>query len=104
MSPDHYHVLVEPMADRKFAYHIEFLARVNELAAAQLYESYEEAIEYLQSTPESCPPYFPQLPSDSELRCKLFGKRYRIVFEILGDEVYIYDIQDCRQDEDKNLI
>jgi len=31
-------------------------------------------------------------------------QRYRIVFEILDGTVYIYDIQDCRQDVDKSLV
>jgi hypothetical protein len=25
-------------------------------------------------------------------------------FEIVNDNVYVYDIQDCRQDTDKNLL
>jgi hypothetical protein len=41
---------------------------------------------------------------DAQLRYKLFGKRYRIVLEIVGNAVYVYDIQDCRQDVDKNII
>ena len=45
-----------------------------------------------------------EMPIDVQLRYRLFGKRYRIVFEIVGNSVYIYDIQDCRQDSDKNLM
>jgi hypothetical protein len=42
---------------------------------------------------------------DIELRYKLFGgNRYRIVFEVAKSDVYVYDIQDCRQDTDKNLL
>ena len=32
------------------------------------------------------------------------GKRYRAVFEIIDNNVYVYDIQDCRQDTDKSLV
>ena len=45
-----------------------------------------------------------EMPIDVQLRYRLFRKRYRIVFEIVGNSVYIYDIQDCRQDSDKNLL
>ena len=104
MKPDKYHVLIAPSADRKLAAHIEFLARVSEKAAMRLYEAYEEAIEYIEGSPESCSPYITQIPTDNWLRFKMFFKRYRIVFEIISKNVYVYDIQDCRQDTDKNLI
>jgi hypothetical protein len=77
---------------------------VSERAAVNLYDEYSEAIEYLESFPESCPTYYPNVPIDAQLRYKLFSKRYRIVFEIIGNKVYAYDVQDCRQDDDKRLI
>ena len=104
MESDKYSVYIAPSADRKLASHIEFLARVSENAAARLYEDYEEALGLLEDNPEACPFYVPLNPIDAQLRYKLFGKRYRIVFEIVGDNVYAYDIQDCRQDTDKNSI
>ena len=104
MEPDKYSVYIAPSADRRLASHIEFLARVSENAAALLYEDYEEALGFLEDNPEACQLYVPENPIDAQLRYKLFGKRYRIVFEIVGDNVYAYDIQDCRQDTDRNLI
>jgi hypothetical protein len=99
-----YGVFIEPSAHQRLAAHIEFLARVSENAAVRLYKAYEESLRFLESTPQSCPFYIPQTPIDAELRYKLFSKRYRIVFEIVGSMVYAYDIQDCRQDVKKNLI
>jgi len=104
MDADCYHVLLTPLADRKLAAHIEFLARVSEQAAARLYMAYEESLIFLKHSPRSCPVYTPKTPTDAELRYKLFYSRYRIVFEIIGDMVYGYDIQDCRQDMAHNLI
>jgi len=104
MESKKYRVFVEPAADRRLAVHIEFLARVSENAAIGLYKAYEEALGFLGKNPESCPLYIPQIPIDAQLRYKLFGKRYRIVFEIVGNAVYAYDIQDCRQNFDKNLM
>jgi len=104
MAAKKFKVFVDPQADRKLAAHIEFLARVSETAAVRLYNEYEEALNYLKHSPTSCPPYIPQKPINTKLMYKLFGKRYRIVFEIIENAVYAYDIQDCRQDVDKNFL
>ncbi|WP_461256861.1 hypothetical protein [Treponema sp. R80B11-R83G3] len=37
-------------------------------------------------------------------RYKLSYGRYRIVYQIVNDTVFVDDIQDCRQDDDKNLL
>jgi len=104
LYPEHYHVLISPPADRKLTQHMEFLSRVNEYAAERLYMAYDEALGFLAQNPEVCPSYFPQKPIDADLKYKIFAKRYRIVFEIIGNEVYVYDVQDCRQDTDKSLV
>ena len=99
-----YNVYVDPSADRRFASHLEFLARVSEGAAVRLYEEYEEALGFIAEFPKACPVYVPKTSMDVTLRYKLFGRRYRMVFEINDQDVYVYDIQDCRQNFDKNLI
>lgn len=104
MEPDKKQVLVEPSANNRLAEHIEFLARVSEQAAVRLYSTYEKALLFLENHAESCPPYAPDTPIDAQLRYKLFDSRYRIVFEIIGNAVYVYDIQDCRQNSDKNIL
>jgi hypothetical protein len=104
MESKKYQVFVDPSADGRLAAHIEFLARVSENAAVRLYKDYEEALRFLENSPKGCPLYTPNTPIDAELRYKLFGKRYKIIFEIAGSTVYAYDIQDCRQNLDKNLL
>jgi mRNA-degrading endonuclease RelE of RelBE toxin-antitoxin system len=104
MEAKKFHVFVEPIANKKLAAHMEFLSRVSKNATIQLYKEYEEALRYLEGSPESCPSYLPRMSIDAQLRYKLFGKRYRIVFEIVDNAVYVYDIQDCRQDVDKSII
>ena len=102
--PERFKVLIHPQAHTKFALHVEYLSRVSESAADRLYGAYTDSCVFLNDAPESCPLYTLPKNIDAELRYKLFGKRYRIVFEIIGDAVYVYDIQDCRQDSDKNLV
>jgi len=104
MATKKYKVFIDPQADRKLAMHIEFLARVSETAAVRLYDEYKKSLDFLKHSPTSCPPYITQKPIDTKLKYKLFGKRYRIVFEIIDNSVYAYDIQDCRQDIDKNFV
>jgi plasmid stabilization system protein ParE len=104
MNFDKYNVHVEPSADQKLAGHIEFLARVSESAAVRLYREYEKSLAFLAENPGVCPQYIPQKPIDAELKYTIFGRRYRIVFEIDGTDVFVYDIQDCRQDIAKQLI
>jgi hypothetical protein len=86
------------------ASHGYFLARVSEPAAGRLYDAYEEALADLAENPYGYLRYEPQSEIAAELHAKLFAARYRIVFEIRNCSVYIYDIQDCRQDTDKRLI
>jgi|GEM_PF-6274365 len=37
-------------------------------------------------------------------RDMLSEKRYRIVYQVVGDCVFVDDIQDCRQDVDKSRL
>jgi mRNA-degrading endonuclease RelE of RelBE toxin-antitoxin system len=104
MKVKQYQVFVDPIADKKFAAHLEFLARVSENAALRLYDEYEASLLFLRDSPEICPAYLLEKHIDAKLQYHLFGKRYRIVFEILDDQVFVYDIQDCRQNFDKDLI
>ena len=104
MREHKYSVNVDPSANDRMIDHVRFLAKVSVPAAERLYTTIETAIASLQDNPESCPLYTMHGFNDVKLRYKLCGKRYRIVFEIIENDVFIYDIQDCRQDSDKNLV
>jgi hypothetical protein len=104
MHENEFIVHVDSAAYDKMYEHFRFLARVSVSAAERLYLAYEEALCFLGQSPEICPRYIVQKKTDADLRYKLLAKRYRIVFEIIGNTVYVYDIQDCRQDADKSLV
>ena len=106
MRINKYDVSIDPAVNDRMLEHVRFLAKVSISAAERLCELLEEAITELKNYPKSNPLYtlhdvhnFDNI----ELRYKLCGKRYRIVYEISGNNVYVYDIQDCRQDSNKNL-
>ena len=99
-----YKVIVDAAANDRMAEHLEFLARVNEKAASQLLDELMVDIKSLDSFPLRNPifnrPYLPV----GKYRYMISGKRYRIVYQVEGNSVYVDDIQDCRQDDDKNII
>jgi len=104
MQIHNFSVHIDAAANDKMRGHFRFLAQVSPPAAKRLRQQLNEAINFLKDSPKSCPPYLFAKAIDAELRYYLFGKRYRIVFEIDGSDVFIYDIQDCRQDTGKSLV
>jgi mRNA-degrading endonuclease RelE of RelBE toxin-antitoxin system len=99
-----YHVNVSPSANDRASEHFEFMARVSVAAAERLLDTLIQDMHSLEINPNSCPPYDrPYLPKD-KYRYKLSAKRYRIVFTVEDDIVFVDDIEDCRQDDDKSLL
>jgi mRNA-degrading endonuclease RelE of RelBE toxin-antitoxin system len=99
-----YHVRVSPSANDRASQHFEFMARVNAAAAERLLDTLIKDMYSLETNPASCPPYErPYLPKE-KYRYKLSAKRYRIVFTIENNTVFVDDIEDCRQNDDKSMI
>ena len=99
-----YDVIVAPAANDRMAEHLEFLARVSEDAANRLLDEMLADIRSLAQSPYRNPVYNrPYLPID-KYRCLISGKRYRIIYQIDGDFVFVDDIQDGRQDDDKSVL
>ena len=100
---EHY-ISIDNGANDRMAEHMEFLARVSEEAANRLLEDMMESVRSLKKFPYRNPFYNrPYLPKD-KYRFMVFGKRHRLVYQIEGDSVYIDDIQDTRQNDDKNIL
>ena len=99
-----YRVFVSPAANDRMLDHFEFLARVSEKAAHSLLSKLVEDIQSLEFMPQANP-YF-DLPYLEQVKYwyKLSYRRYRIVYQVFNDTVFVEDIQDCRQDDDKSLL
>ncbi len=96
-----YSVIVDPAVNDRMYEHFEFLSRVSSDAANRLLGILLEDILSLQTQPFRNPLYNrPYLPI-GKYRYKISEKRYRIVYQIDGDFVYVDDIQDCRQNDVK---
>ena len=99
-----YQVIVDPAANDRMYEHFEFLARVSVSAANRLLEGLLMDARSLETYPFRNPLYNrPYLPA-GKYRYMVSNKRYRIIYQIDGDFVFVDDIQDCRQDEDKNIV
>jgi len=104
MLASNYDIFVDHAANNKMFGHIRFLARVSVPAARRLRVALQQSIDDLKINPERFPPYISNTNVTAELRYNLCDKRYRIVFEIIENTVFVYDIQDCRQDNNKNFV
>lgn len=99
-----YQVIIASDVNDRMYDHFEFLASVNVSAANNLLDGLLKDIRNLQTAPFSYPVYNrPYLPA-SKYRYILSNKRYRIVYQIIGNQVFVDDIQDCRQDDDKSIL
>jgi plasmid stabilization system protein ParE len=85
--------------------HTEFLARVSPSAARRLLADFRKAAKLLADNPFMFPFAdeldVPGIPPETYRRCA-FGKRYKAICLIEGNDVYIDAVIDCRQ-ENANL-
>jgi plasmid stabilization system protein ParE len=102
MPNQRYNAVITPDAEQHWLNHFEFLANFNIALAERTEKEFEESITLIEDNP--C--MFRRFESkiiDKEFRRKVFGKYYRIVYEVVDYDVIIRDVQDCRQDTDKNF-
>ena len=99
-----YKVIVAPTANDRMSDHYEFLARVSPDAARRLLDILLEDILSLEKYPYRNPVYERPYIQPLKYRYLISAKRYCIVYQIAGDTVFVDDIQDCRQDDDKSLL
>ena len=92
-----YKVIVAPAANDRMDEHLEFLARVNEKAADRLLDELLASIRSLETFPYRNPVYNRPYLQLGKYRYMISAKRYRIVYQVDGDYVYVDDIEDCRQ-------
>ena len=97
-----YGVYVSPAANDRMYEHFFFLAKVSENAAHSLLSGLMEDILSLEHTPMANPYFSRPYLEQGKYRYKLSNRRYRIVYQIIKNDVFVEDIQDCRQDDEKS--
>lgn len=99
-----YQVIIASDANDRMYEHFEFLAQASVGAANRLLDGLLKDIRSLRTEPFRNPVYNrPYLPT-GKYRYMLSNKRYRIIYQIVGEQVFIDDIQDCRQDDAKSIL
>ena len=99
-----YRVLVSPAANDRMYAHFVFLAQVSEIAAHKLLTRLIKDIQSLEYMPQRNPYFYRPYLEQGKYRYKLSYRRYRIVYQIIKDDVFVEDIQDCSQDDERNLV
>ena len=103
MDNKEYTVIVDPAANDRMYDHFEFLGRVSEEAAVRLLDGLVEDMHSLERMPYRNPVYNRPYLKSGKYRYMVSCKRYVIVYRIVDDTVFVDDIQDSRQDDDKSL-
>lgn len=99
-----YQVIIAPEANGRMYEHFEFLARVSADAANKLLDELLKCIRNLRTEPFRHPVYSrPYLPV-GKYRYAMSGKKYRIVYQVINNQVFVDDIQDCRENDDKSIL
>ena len=99
-----YRIMVSPSANDRMYDHFLFLAQVSENAARNLLARLIKDIQSLEYMPQSNPYLDRPYLEPGKYRYKLSYRRYRIVYQVTKDCVFVEDIQDCRQNDEKNLV
>ena len=99
-----YKVIVDPAANDRMFDHFEFLAQVSEKAASKLLDELLRDIRSLEYMPYRNPVYNRPYLKNGKYRYMVSSGRYRIVYQIEDNVVFVDDIQDCRQSDIKSII
>jgi len=93
-----YRVVIQAPAVEMLLHHTRFLAKVSEAAAKKLADEFTKQAKTLETMPERCPWLIDQLIPEHKYRKLIFAKRYMLIFQVIGNDVYVDAMVDCRQE------
>jgi plasmid stabilization system protein ParE len=96
MSRRRYDVEVSEKARGMLLEHACFISRVNERAAEEFFDLFEENIAALEEMPERFPPYDNPYIQYGKYRKLMLGRHHLIIFQVSGDKVFIELVLDSR--------
>ena len=99
-----YKIIIDPAVNDRMYDHFEFLARVNESAAERLLSGLVADMRSLERMPYRNPVFNRPYLKNGKYRYMISCVRYLIVYQIIDDTVFVDDIQDSRQADDKSLL
>jgi plasmid stabilization system protein ParE len=95
---EQYKVTIQDPATEMLIQHTSFLAQSNPSAAKRLTEEFVSQARTLETMPERCPWLYSPLIPEHKYRKLIFEKHYMLVFQIIGNGVFVDAMVDCRQD------
>ena len=100
MDSEHkeYTVIIQDPATEMLTAHARYLSQVSEAAANRLVEKFTVKAKTLEFMPERCPWLCDDMIPRNKYRKLIFEKNYMLVFQIIGNKVYVDAMVDCRQD------
>ena len=99
-----YTVIIDPAVNDRMYDHFEFLAKVSESAAERLLSSLVADMHSLERMPYRNPVFNRPYLKSGKYRYKVSCERYLIVYQVVDGTVFVDDIQDSRQADDKSLL
>ena len=93
-----YTVTIQEPAAEMLAHHARFLAQVSETAAERLVTEFVKQAKTLETMPERCPWVFDPLIPEHKYKKLLFEKHYMLIFKVVGKNVFVDAMVDCRRD------
>ena len=91
-------VIISDEAAQMLVLHAKFLAQVSETAAISLIAEFNEKAKSLEQYPERNPWLSDSLGTAGKYRKFLMAKRYLLIYQVKGNNVYVDAVVDCRQD------
>lgn len=98
MNDKYYKVIISSSAADMLIYHSRFIANVSEKAAMQFIEEFNKKTKSLEKFPERNPYIIDSLIPEGKYRKIVIFKRYLLIYQIKGENVYVDALVDCRQD------
>jgi len=99
-----YTVIIDPAVNDRMYEHFEFLARVSESAVEHLLDKLVADMRSLERMPYHNPVFNRVYLTSGKYRYMVSCEKYLIVYQIIDDTVFIDDIQDSRQADDRSLL
>ena len=93
-----YTVIIQTPAANMLVEHTRFLAQVSETAAERLVDEFFNKSKSLEHMPERCPWLSGYSLPEKKYRRLIFENNYMLVFQIVGDIVFIDAMVDCRSE------
>lgn len=96
-----YAVTVSKRADAMLVRHTRFLANVSVPAAKELTKDFSKVLDALEDNPFQFPFETEYDLPPGQFHKALFYKRYKALFYVEGETVYLDAVLDCRQDNSR---